>query len=67
MNKLYNLKTKISQVIMKHIADKEGMALTEYASVYDSNKHEDMLEAIIREIRAVYHPGANERLKEKGL
>lgn len=67
MNEIQKLKSEISGIIVRHIAEMQGMTPSEYGEVYDSTKHEEMLEAIVSEIRAVYHPGINEKLKKSGL
>lgn len=67
MSNLLKLKYQISSIIVRHIADKEGITPSEYGEVYDSEKHEQMLEAIMSEIRDEYHPGANEKLKRAGI
>lgn len=44
------LKTAISEHILKHIAKKLDMTVGEYGSVYDSEKHEKMLNKIMIEV-----------------
>lgn len=48
MNELAELKYKISSRIVRHIAEFEGMTVAEYGQVYDGEKHEELLNDLMR-------------------
>lgn len=50
VSELSKLKTSISEEILSHIADKLDMTVGEYGKVYDSEKHEALLNKIVRQI-----------------
>lgn len=48
MSELAELKHQISSRIVRHIAESEGMTVAEYGQVYDSEKHEELLNDLMR-------------------
>jgi hypothetical protein len=44
------LKTALSVPILHHIAEKQGMPFGDYCEVYDSEKHEDLLNKLLEAV-----------------
>lgn len=47
------LKTAISEIALKYVANKKGMTIGEYGQVYDAEAWESMLNRILTEVEEV--------------